>query len=373
MEFELELVLDEPLLEVAPTLGAQGPAAEPDIVLPASVDFAELEPEEALDELEELVELDSAEDLDEPLTEDLLEALEVLSGPDTDGELPAAADERASGSAFAGFESDEALAALDNLTESVNDVRDELEEAEFYLQQGLLDDAERVCRQILEIEPGSSGAREKLATLAARRRTTGKAPAEYALFGLPEKADAGEARPDPDPLTVPGTADRVSHEEAFDEFRIAVDTPIDIEDTETHYNLGIAYKEMGLLDEAVAEFDKAMRNPGRMVDSLTLKGTCLFAKGDLAQAEKVFKSGLVYPGLSTAERVSLNYEMGLLYEAWGRPLEALDSFQAASDVDLFFRDVGEKIETLRKTLGLDVNTDKEDTGAGGNRSRVSYI
>jgi tetratricopeptide (TPR) repeat protein len=373
MEFELELVLDESLLEVAPALDAQGPAAEPDSVMPASVDFAELEPEGALDELEELVELDSAEDLDGPLSEVLLEAVDVLSGPDTYVDLSAAADERSSDGAFAGFESDEALAALDNLIESVNNVRDELEEAEFYLQQGLLDDAERVCRQILEIEPDSSGAREKLAILAAHRRTTGKPPAEFALFGLPETADAGEAQPDPDQSTVPETADRVNHEESFDEFRIAVDTPIDIDDTETHYNLGIAYKEMGLLDEAVAEFDKAMRNPGRMVDSLTLKGSCLFAKGDLAQAEKVFKSGLVYPGLNTAERVSLYYEMGLLYEAWGRPLEALDSFQAAADVDLFFRDVGEKIETLRKNLGLDVNTDKEDTGAGGSRSRVSYI
>jgi hypothetical protein len=65
--------------------------------------------------------------------------------------------------------------------------------------------------------------------------------------------------------------------------------------------------------------------------------------------------------------------MGLLYEVWARPLEALDSYQSAANIDLFFRDVGEKIEALRRTLGLDVNAGKEDTGAGGNRRRVSYI
>jgi len=167
--------------------------------------------------------------------------------------------------------------------------------------------------------------------------------------------------------------DRARHDEGFDAFKIGVETPIDVEDTESHYNLGIAYKEMGLFDEAVAEFDKALKNPGRMVDSLALKGTCLFMKGDFEQAEKVFKSGLVYPGLNADERISLYYEMGLLYEAWGRPLEALDSFQLVADADLFYRSVGEKIEEIRKMLGLDVNADKEDIGAGGNRGRVSYI
>jgi hypothetical protein len=63
-----------------------------------------------------------------------------------------------------------------------------------------------------------------------------------------------------------------------------------------------------------------MKNPGRWIDSLTLKGTCLLEKGVFAQAEEVFKSGLVFPELKAAERISLHYEMGLLYEAWGRPL-----------------------------------------------------
>jgi hypothetical protein len=65
--------------------------------------------------------------------------------------------------------------------------------------------------------------------------------------------------------------------------------------------------------------------------------------------------------------------MGLLYEAWGRPLEALDSFQSAADADIFFRNVGEKIETLRKALGLEANPGTEDLDAKKKRSRVSYI
>jgi tetratricopeptide (TPR) repeat protein len=391
MELELELELDEPLLAlaihqdavilddrggddgqeepVAP--GVENWAAEADTPAQIDEDLEELDPEEILEELEELEPEGTLEDI-EP--EELFDGLELTSDPESLGTLAAeVADQAKTASESLGSELRDLLSGLEPMPRPATNVRDELEEAEFYRQQGLLDDAERVCRRLLDFDPGCAEAQEKLAELAKLRQDTVSAPEERELFDLPGAIREEESWREHEELPGLNEVDRLSLDDVVDDFKKNVETQIDAEDTETHYNLGIAYKEMGLFDDAVAEFDKAMKNPGRLVDSLTLKGTCLFEKGSFDKAEEVFKSGLVYPGLNAAERISLHYEMGLLYEAWGRLLEALDSFQSAADADLFFRNVGEKIETLRKTLGLDANTGKEDPGNKGNRSRVSYI
>lgn len=369
MEFELELVLDDPLLAVGSSPEPTAPS-EADAVPEVETDFAEIVPADALEDLEELVELDASEDLDELTSAELPEQFEPepVGVGSLDDVLTVA-----SGGGLTNFELGELLSDLESAS-AVKNVRDEFEEAEFYLQQGLLDDAERVFRQILEFDADCTAAREKMIEIAARRkRSQPSVEHDPELMILSAEAVDGTPQEVLGQRAIQPETDRARHDEGFDAFKIGVETPIDVEDTESHYNLGIAYKEMGLFDEAVAEFDKALKNPGRMVDSLALKGTCLFMKGDFEQAEKVFKSGLVYPGLNADERISLYYEMGLLYEAWGRPLEALDSFQLVADADLFYRSVGEKIEEIRKMLGLDVNADKEDIGAGGNRGRVSYI
>ena len=162
-------------------------------------------------------------------------------------------------------------------------------------------------------------------------------------------------------------------EDLLKEFQKGVREHLDEKDFETHYNLGIAYKEMGLLDEAVAEFDKALHNPARRLGCLILKGICLVEKGAFDQAEAAFKSGMAHPGLSEGERISLLYELGLLYEGWNKPLEALDSFQSVVDADLFFRDVGEKVAVLRKKLGMEAGEDEDESGPKGDKNRVSYV
>jgi len=150
-----------------------------------------------------------------------------------------------------------------------------------------------------------------------------------------------------------------------------IKTGVEVEDTESHYNLGIAYKEMGLLDDAIGEFDKAMRSPSRTIACLTLKGICLMEKGDRKQAAEAFRLGLANPDIDESGKISLQYEMGVVYETGEQFSEALECFQHVVERDLFYRDAGERVADLRRRLGLE--RDSVDSGAGGGKNRVSYV
>lgn len=148
---------------------------------------------------------------------------------------------------------------------------------------------------------------------------------------------------------------------------------LDSADTESHYNLGIAYKEMGLFDDAIAEFNQAAADPARALDCITLKGQCYTESGDTDAAMSEFKNGLAHESVTDESRMSLNFEIGMLHQMNGQLLEALESFQLVAEKDSFFRDVSELITNLRRELGLDDDADDDDDGPQGNRDRVSYV
>ena len=144
------------------------------------------------------------------------------------------------------------------------------------------------------------------------------------------------------------------------------------EDAQSHFDLGIAYKEMGMLGEAINEFARAARDPVRLCDCLILKGQCLAQWGELAAAEAAFKEALAIPSLTDAVRIALRYELGLLYERSARPLEALESFEFVAGRDQFFRDVADKQKALRRLLGLDEEHTQPASEHPG-RDRISYL
>ncbi len=129
-------------------------------------------------------------------------------------------------------------------------------------------------------------------------------------------------------------------------FKKGVDEQIDESDTESHYSLGIAYKEMGLYDEAVREFRSAARDPRRSSDCTSLEGICLRDKGDFAAAEMVFKTALALPALSGEALLNTKYELAFLYELSGRPLEAVTVYHEIVRVEPVFRDVKHRLFLL---------------------------
>jgi tetratricopeptide (TPR) repeat protein len=246
------------------------------------------------------------------------------------------------------------------------DVSGEVEEAEFYFQQGLLIEASQKCQSLLDRLGNCPQAQQLLERITK-------------AGGAPAADDEGEMAPG---LAADGGAvglERLEDRErsrldgSLNDFRKGLESQVSAEDFETHYNLGIAYKEMGLLDDAIDQFDKVVGDPQRRIDCLTLKGVCLVQKGSFDQAVLTFKEGLAYEALKDGERISLYYELGLLYVEWGQPLEALDSFQCVADVDPFFRNVDEQIRQLRTKLGLDDDNGGSPSGNGSDKNRVSYI
>jgi tetratricopeptide (TPR) repeat protein len=116
-----------------------------------------------------------------------------------------------------------------------------------------------------------------------------------------------------------------------------------------------------------------MGHPRRFIDALTLTGVCLISKEEFEAAAELFKQGLHQEGLAESDRLNLYFELGQLYLAWGRPLDALDSFQQVADTDMSYRDVGDHICRLRDDLGLDDGGGAGGTSGGSGSSRVSYL
>jgi len=110
-------------------------------------------------------------------------------------------------------------------------------------------------------------------------------------------------------------------------------------DSQSHYDLGMAFREMGLFDEALIEFRQAAEDPARRVECLIQQGACLRDKGDFLRAESALQSLLGAPGLSLEETSAIKYELALTCEAAGRASDAARMYGEIEAANPAFRDV----------------------------------
>ncbi|MCK4620901.1 MAG: tetratricopeptide repeat protein [Desulfuromonadales bacterium] len=249
------------------------------------------------------------------------------------------------------------------------DIAADLEEAEFYIQQGLYVEAEKLCSDVLAFAPDSEECQQKLTEIRQylHKKTeepvaeSTDLPAELSTESFPEFPAVAESV---DVLT-----DKTDKQQKV--FRTDVDEQIAADDMESHYNLGIAYREMGLLDDAVSEFTKAEKDTSRYVDCQTLKGLCYSEKGEFDSAELVFQQALDSPHLEEEQRLSLGYELAGLYGSAERLEDALSCYQSVMEQDQNYRDIREKIAALQERLGI-----VSDSDAGmmeESKERISFI
>jgi tetratricopeptide (TPR) repeat protein len=137
----------------------------------------------------------------------------------------------------------------------------------------------------------------------------------------------------------------------FEEFKKGVDQQLGKEDYDTRYNLGIAYKEMGLVDEAIAEFQLAAKDDRRLLECSSMLGLCFMEKGMPKLAVKWFEKGLKAPGRLDEEYQGLRYDLAAAHEAAGDLDPALRIYSDIFAQDASFRDVGAKLREIRRVLG----------------------
>jgi tetratricopeptide (TPR) repeat protein len=139
-------------------------------------------------------------------------------------------------------------------------------------------------------------------------------------------------------------------EDIFAAFRKGVEQQVDSDDFDTHYNLGIAYKEMGLVDEAIGEFQFAAKDPSRALECCGILGLCFRDKGMPDLALKWYKRGLDMPGLAEQQATGFRYDMAEVYRDKGQFDEALRMYTEVFGVDSTYRDVASRIKEMKSQL-----------------------
>jgi pilus assembly protein FimV len=181
------------------------------------------------------------------------------------------------------------------------------------------------------------------------------------VLEVPEAAEAAEAAE----AGAPYEAEAALQPRGWDEIYPAAGSgdsgSLDLAELESHYDLGIGYKEMGMYREAIKAFDVAASNPQRRLDCLTLQAICYRDKGEAEKSEQLLKQGLDLEVLSMEERISLSYELAYLFETTGDANAAIPLYREVHHLNPSFHDVAERLANLSGEEPLDIiDLDLED-------------
>src|SRR5499427_4244535 len=175
-------------------------------------------------------------------------------------------------------------------------------------------------------------------------------------FSEPATKEASEALGSAKAEAPAGPGENAPLKEVFDEFRADLgEMGAEEEDLETHYNLGIAFREMGLLEEAISEFQKVAKanEKGKAfryaMQCSTLLGLCFMEKGQPNIAAIWYERALRTPGLDAESALALRYDLGVAQESANDLDAALKSFSHVYAVNIDYRDVADRIAALQKT------------------------
>ena len=134
--------------------------------------------------------------------------------------------------------------------------------------------------------------------------------------------------------------------EMLQRFKEGVAANIDEDDSVAHYDLGIAFKEMGLVEEAIGEFQKALRGTSQKAATYESLGACFVEKKQYEVAITVLTRALNEPGLDDDKLSGVLYLLGVSAEALGRSQEAATHYQRVLAVDIGFRDVADRLTAV---------------------------
>ena len=237
--------------------------------------------------------------------------------------------------------------------------------ADAFFRGGEMDRARAVYERVVEHDPENSQAASALETLgpaeAEAEEAAPTAPAEVAAEASGDFVNLGELIM-ADEEAVMDTRMRIEEEEPtgdegrdfeglLAQFKKGIEKNIGEEDAESHYDLGVAFKEMGLLDEAIAEFQKALRSPSGRLRASEALGGCFIEKGQHSVAATVLRRALETESGGDSLKIGVLYLVGRCEEEQGKPAEALVYYERVFAVDIGFQDVSERVKSLAEARG----------------------
>ncbi|HEY6562536.1 MAG TPA: tetratricopeptide repeat protein [Polyangiaceae bacterium] len=271
----------------------------------------------------------------------------------------------------------------ENKTEQLEEA---IDEASFFMSRGLYDDARAILNEQLARTPGNPLVMEHLHEIDATLLRSGasqtversaigasaRPPTEDdRAFDIAASLDALDALEQVTPSKTagkPGFASmhqEVDVDQVFAKFKEGVRAQVSDSDTATHYDLGVAYKEMGLLNDAIGEFEIASKDPNRECMCFAMIGMIELEKGALDNAADGYIRALNAVHKTVEQEMALYYDLGNVYEMKKLPEDALYYFRKIARRDPGYRDVKDRISALQppaqsvKPQSRAVNDDEE--------------
>ncbi len=232
-------------------------------------------------------------------------------------------------------------------------LEDDLDEADFFMSQGLFDEAQDILDVLMTRYPNNplvASKNEELEMARSGASTEGDNLLGTHLNNDNLLGDIDDSFLD-GALDGPTGHDAVSPQTAPQNFgrapSVVLENPVDENDADTHFDLGLAYKEMGLYSEAISAFEKVMEVPGREVQCRLMVGLCHREQNSLSESISQFKAGLYVNNITGAEKFSLYYEIGVTYESLQDPQEALYYYEMVLKKQPDYRDVAERVAEIK--------------------------
>jgi tetratricopeptide (TPR) repeat protein len=254
---------------------------------------------------------------------------------------------------------------------------EECDEATFFVEQQLYDEAREILETVLIAYPDHKRAAELMARVEAEQNG-GAAPAaaeaseangvehsdgngeegrdafDLAAELANELGDFGDEQSDTGEAPTGGGSDeyQVSVEEVFAEFKKGLEKVVKPEDVDTHYDLGVAYKEMGLVDDAIGEFTIARKGclgKRKEIDCLSMIGMLQVSRGEMNAAIDAYQQGLASDHAKGDVEKSLRYELAVAYEAANQPGRALNQYLKVQALDGKYRETASAVARLSAT------------------------
>jgi tetratricopeptide (TPR) repeat protein len=185
---------------------------------------------------------------------------------------------------------------------------------------------------------------------AAPQRTSGSAPVTSEGFvnlgdWLREDEGPKDTRMVVDEKEPTGDED-ADFADMLKKFKQGVAENVDAEDYQSHYDLAIAFKEMGLLDEAIAGFQKALGSKSNRLPTYEALGECFLEKGQAKMAAAILNRAVTEVNTSDDHLIGVLYLLGRAAEEQGDAAKALEFYQRLFVIDIQFKDVADRMAAL---------------------------